>query len=77
MAATNPDLNHPRIRSVKKQIEWQDGKWNHVLVIATDVRLDTFADDYDSAAVNELVDSVGTALGKARAGFHKVKIEEV
>ncbi len=70
------DIRHPRIRNVKRQIEWTDGTWRHVIVVTTDLSLDSRASDYDSAAVNELVNAIGASLREADAGYQTIRIEE-
>lgn len=66
------DIRHPRIRNVKRQIEWTDGTWRHVIVVTTDLSLDSRASDYDSAAVN----AIGASLREADAGYQTIRIEE-
>lgn len=70
-------LNHPRIRKVIRQLEWEAGEWKHVLTIKTDLSLNAEAEDYDAAAVDALVKAISHTLKNAKSGFHKIKIEEV
>ena len=70
-------IHHPHIRKVVRQLEWDGGDWKHVLIIKTDLSLNTQSKDYDKKAVNQLVSAVSNTLKNARAGYHKVKIEEV
>lgn len=69
-------IRHPKIRKVIRQLEWVDGEWKHVLIVKADLTLNTLAEDYDSAAVENLVNAISSSLKKANAGFHKIKIEE-
>ena len=70
-------LNHPRIRKVIRQLEWEAGDWKHVLIIKTDLSLNADDKDYDGAAVDNLVKAISNTLKNAKSGFHKIKIEEV
>ncbi|RED53264.1 hypothetical protein [Aestuariispira insulae] len=70
-------LRHPRIRKVVRQLEWDGGDWKHILIIKTDLSLNTQSADYDKEAVNQLVTAISTTLKNAKAGYHKIKIEEV
>lgn len=70
------DIRHPRIRNVKRQIEWADGDWRHVIIVSTDLSLDSQAPGYDSAAVNDLVNAIGNRLREAKAGYQTIRIEE-
>lgn len=70
------DIRHPRVTNVKRQLEWADGNWRHVIIVQTDLTLDSQAPDYDSAAVNGLVNAIGKRLREANAGYQTIRIEE-
>ena len=71
------NIEHPNVVDAKRELEWSGGEWKHVWIVRTDLSLDMTAEDYDSAAVQSLIDAVNNAIRQATRGFHKIRIQEV
>ncbi|MDX1736669.1 MAG: hypothetical protein R3261_00420 [Alphaproteobacteria bacterium] len=69
-------IDVPHIVSTKKQMEWFEGKWSHVLIVKTDLCLDTESEDYNASDVKLLLKNVSSAIKSRKSGYHKIKIEE-
>lgn len=69
-------IDVPHIVSTKKQMEFFEGKWSHILIVQTDLSLDPEADDYNADDVSLLLKNVSTALRARKSGYHKIKLEE-
>ena len=69
-------IDHPNIISVSKQMEWFEGKWSHILIVKTDLCLDTEDDRYDAESVSMILSRLSEAVKARKTGFHKIKLEE-
>jgi len=70
-------LKHKNVVEEKRKIEWDGKEWQHILVIKTDLSLDSTKKTYNSDALNEMVNAVSANLKSRKDGFQKVQIEEV
>ncbi len=70
-------LNHKNIVDEKRIIEWDGKEWQHILVIKTNLPLDSTKKTYDSDGLNSMVNEVSLNLKSRKNGFQKVRIEEI
>ncbi len=69
-------LKHKHVVEEKRVIEWNGKDWQHILVVTTDLSLDSTKKAYNSDALNEMVNAVSDNLKKRKDGFQKVQIVE-
>ncbi|MTI10075.1 hypothetical protein [Curvivirga aplysinae] len=70
-------IDVPHIISTKKQMEWSNNKWTHVLIVKTDLALDNESEDYNAGDLQLLLKNISTALKSRKTGFDKIKLEEI
>lgn len=69
-------LKHKNVVEEKRVLEWNGKEWQHILVVKTNLSLDSTKKAYDSDALNDMVNTVSANLKSRKDGFQKVQIEE-
>jgi hypothetical protein len=69
--------DHPHVKAIERELQWTGTKWNHILVIRTDLELDVTAPDHDGQLVHEMMSVVCEAMQKANKGFDSLVLRRV